>query len=830
MPGKSKICLGLILVLGLGIDMGLAPVEGASQAAATLDENTASFAGLVSGEMNDWIGWDWRIDRPQLVRLYISKNIQPQHPFQDYLEATTYLAEPESLGLTQFLDLPAAEQAKRRHLARDLRDKVQRFRLVIRQVWEANLEGEAIASHGAWPLPASVGDGVTRAYHHLVEANGLDPSDPFSWYDLAYFAGVIGDRARCQAALDAALEVLASLDEISVSGGDNASFSALYLRIALDYAWLLRDQGFYEESLSWVDRAEKTLAADPERTWEHIQEARLIRGLVLAEKGLVPEARIVASRLRGIKVWVRNKNVLGNERAMLSVGIPADKNAWETRPFDFATNWIWALTHLRNGDCERALEIMGPLKIYKNLDFPASYNYRFWNDFGHIFERCGRKEEARLCYGMAAVYRPYFVYYPMIGARGLARIHGQPGAGTPYFLSYRHFYIAGSLFSYAANCALAFETEREPRRKRMLGEAALRTLSACRRRGIQPASALALRGRVQYFRGNQEQAAADLEQAYSELRDLEREDADVTLLTGILKFDQGNYRGSLPWFKRFVTLRPEQGIGWRALGLAHLFSDQAEGAFLALDRAVAVDSTAAAGWYNRGLLNLKEQRWAEARSDLARAWELWPQNQQIEQLMAVAEEGVARRIEITPSRFELRVSRQDSLRIAQLRAGSALNLAAEIEAGDPGTALGWLDLEGEQAGELLAELEAAYAGQPTRSNLGRLAWCLMRTDQPARARELLLPLWDRGISVEEMCLLLEADRALGDATRAQALAASLAHDPEPVADVRLWALVASICLDRGQERLAVLALDLALQLDPGNSALQAQRARVIGQR
>jgi tetratricopeptide (TPR) repeat protein len=772
-------------------------------------------------EFNDWPAWDWRIDRPQLIQLYISRNIQPAEPFQEYLDAFKYKAEVDSCGLAEFLALPEAEQQERRLLAHAYREKALRFRRLINELWEDNLSNRAIADYWAWPNPSGAGDGITRAMSSLVKASGIDPANPYTWYDLAYFTGIIGDEVRCRSYMDASL---AAMD--AFRGSPPGGFAEMRVRIALDYAWMLRDQGRHIESLSWLDRADSLFSARPPRTPDIVREARLIRGLVWADMGWLTEARTAASKLRGIKVWVRNWIVFDDQYAMTSVGAPADKRAWETQPMDFATNWIWALTYLKQGDQERALDVIGDLKIYTLKEYPPSYNYRFWNDLGWIYEQCGLMGNARLCYGMAAVFRPYFVYYPMIGARGSARVHGQAGSGTPYFLSYRHFFIGGSLFSYAANCALAFEVEKEPVRKSMLADVALAKLNACRRRGIRGASALALRGRVHYFLNNLNQAEEDLLLAYKELKELGREDPDVTLLIGILTFDRRDFTGSLPWFKRFVQLQPEKGIGWRALGLAHIFANQPEEALVALNRALELEPESAVGWYNRGLVNLRAQHWPEAEADLEQALALWPGNKQVAKMLAIAEEGPIQQITLVPSRFELHVSRRDSLRIARLKTTASLNLADEITTADPDLASRWLHLSQAGIHALLPDLEAAYHADPSRENMRQLAWCYLRANRPGEVQRLLLPSWDEGIAVEELCLLLEADRSLGATSRAQALAASLAYDPEPVADVNVWALVASICLDQGLYQLADKALQTAIQMDPDNTTLRAQQARV----
>ena len=75
---------------------------------------------------------------------------------------------------------------------------------------------------------------------------------------------------------------------------------------------------------------------------------------------------------------------------------------------------------------------------------------------------------------------------------------------------------------------------------------------------------------------------------------------------------------------------------------------------------------------------------------------------------------------------------------------------------------------------------------------------------------------------EDMVLLLEAERALGETSRAEALVAGLRGGDDPYADAEVWTLATFVCLDAGLTDDAKLALDRALELDPGNHALRLQ--------
>jgi hypothetical protein len=81
-----------------------------------------------------------------------------------------------------------------------------------------------------------------------------------------------------------------------------------------------------------------------------------------------------------------------------------------------------------------------------------------------------------------------------------------------------------------------------------------------------------------------------------------------------------------------------------------------------------------------------------------------------------------------------------------------------------------------------------------------------------------------------MCVVLEADRALGDVSRSRRLAQSLQEGPPPIEDPFFWSLVAFCCLDAGLNPEGLAALEAAISFDPDNLALKHQRQFLNGLR
>ncbi len=744
----------------------------------------------------DWAQHDWEFKRHHFIEAYLFQTLPLKDPFGEYVRAMRHDSPFDRLDLDEFLALDPLARNDRRRAGRAHLAQARRFRRTILRAWEILNEGARFAT-------SQLGEAVTDALHEWVVATNVDPSNPYAWYDLSYFLGLVGDIAGQQDALEKCL-ALPNLSALPDS-------IELRLRAHLDLAWLLRDQGQTTACLAEVEAAIAIMKADTGRTLDQAREAVLLRGLAMADTGQLSQARRLAKDLRAWPVPLRGR-LSENTGGMMK---SENKRAMRKIDSNWAQKWIWAVTYLKLEDSKQALA--GFSERDMRSEFPPHLHYRYWNDRGRICEHFGEMDRARLNYVNAAVYRPYFIYYQMIGARGLSKIYGQPGTGQLYFLGYRHFYLAGSYFSYAANRVIQMEMESNLYHRARLGAAALNALTVCRQRGLRPASSLALRGRVHYRLGNFKDAEADLLAANDELKALDREDAEVVLMLGIINFDRRDYSGAVPWLNRYTELVPERALGQRLLGVALAHAGRLDKALEFLDQSLVLDPTSATGWYNRSLVQLKQGRLDEARQGLEQARKLWPENPDIIRLIDLTKQDLVPEIKLTSQQVTLRVSEADSLKYLEANIVSSLQLVPEA-----GQESGLIDPQ-----TLLPDLETAYARDNSQTNRTRLAWALLQVEDYVRVRRLLVPQWNQGLTQEELIILLRADRAEGLTVRAKALAVSLGQGAEPLPNAGLWELVAVICLENGLGDLGYSALTVAVSLDPDNANLRTlqQHAR-----
>jgi tetratricopeptide (TPR) repeat protein len=715
-----------------------------------------------------------------------------QHKVRPYREQVRYEAAVEPIDLAAFLALPTETQQQRRELAEPYLEKAQRFEVVLRQA--ANLRRQGFA-HGS---PSGVAEGLTRFLGALVNATGLDPSDPAIWYDLAFAQGTVGDLAAHERSLNAALAAMAPLPARRYAG--------LRRRVLLDQAWLCRERGLDAEGLERIASARAIEASDE-------VESMLVEGLLLAESGQFSEACRLAAELRVIRVHVPN---------------------WGWLDSDFAERWIKSTAYRARGELRLASFVMG--RVYGYYSYPHAH--RFFADVGLLCELNGQPDLAREYYALATLLRPLMTYFPVETLVGPARIFGLGDLDYPYAVAYGGQLVAGSRLAHAAQLVMACDRETDPERRRQLGETAIAELTICHRRGIRPAEALALRGRAFHHLGDTARAADDLALACDLLTAQGQDSPDVCSLAAILEVSRGGYERALPRLTRHLSAHPGDAAGWNALGVTASHAGQAETAREAFGTVVGIAPDDVAGWYNRGLLNFHERNWTAACADLEVAVRLAPDLAEVRAILDRARRAGAAAAAAT-------VPGADPAPASEPPAWSPLtpaNGAFDDEAApDPVAQMysnrvfeglvstGGSRESGEAAGspsdlrDVVRALEQAHANDPTRSNCRDLALAYVRSGEPAKGRELLLPRWTTGIDPGEMCVVLEADRALGDAGRARDILRQLREEPSGIADPYVWSLVAFICFDAGLNEEGLTALDQAIGLDPDNQPLKMQR-------
>lgn len=739
----------------------------------------------------DWNQLDWKFQRHTFASAYMFEQDHPRSSYDIYQKATQYDGPVKPVTLSEFQSLPAKAQNSRRIVAAARLNDAMAFHRIIMRSWEIWLYSRTTAvAQEAFRYEHGL---VAHTLQNLETAAGLDPSNPFTWYHLSFFSGLVGDRTRQLEALNTGLSALPAYQ-------DNGSSTELIgLRMLLDKSWLLRDTGHFPEGQECVNDAIRVMAQDDQRTLDLAREALLLQALLEVDLGDIHQARSLARELESWDLPLQKTPA----QSVTSASVSLHKNNLEHIESDFCRQWVWAMTYLKQRDSRQALAYINKQKWV--TEFPAHLNYRLWQDMGRIQESFGQWNEAKTSYGFAILYRPFFPFYPMQGARGLSRVFGQTSTGYTYYLGYGSMFLAGSYYSFAANRVIALEAAQSPAEKSRHGQDAIDALTTCIKQENRLASALALRGRVHYRLDNFTEAEADLHHARQLMKAQGQESSDVVMLLAVLHFDRQDYLGSLDLLSTYQKLKPRDGFGWRLSGLALAHLNRFEEALVAQNHALELDPRAAPGWYNRALVHLQLGEVELARADLKQARKLMPGNKDINRVSMLISADPQTQIHIKSEPIVLGISRRDSLLYRQSSMAATANLAVNLS---PGA------LE-----KMLKKLELEYETDPTVEQRLLLGRTLIQAGRMPEVQELLTPLWPDQLTREEMDLLLRSDRALGHPARAITLARSLKTNTNPLLYSDFWALVAIICIENGAGQSGNMALDMALELNPENMAL-----------
>jgi tetratricopeptide (TPR) repeat protein len=123
----------------------------------------------------------------------------------------------------------------------------------------------------------------------------------------------------------------------------------------------------------------------------------------------------------------------------------------------------------------------------------------------------------------------------------------------------------------------------------------------------------------------------------------------------------------------------------------------------------------------------------------------------------------------------------------------------------------------------LPHLERLVELDPTETVQDQLALARLRCGDPDGARLLLLHDWE-GRSAYGLRILLEADLALSDPTRALQLASSGWSGGE---SAEVWAQAALICIESGENEPGLALIDRAVAAAPGNVAYRHNRVLLL---
>ena len=454
----------------------------------------------------------WRELDTAFYRIYEDAPFVDQSQFRldqakQYARTREFTGKVDGITLENFLALSEMDQAdRRRAAARELK-----FVADFRQRIETQVQRTRASQGSGWGQGVSdmrtVGDCIGK----LRNAVSIDPSNPFAWHMLAYFTNIVGDQSRAAAALRSAQ---ANLDLIPED-----QLTDLRAEVALDRAWLLRDQGEFEEAKASLQAAVGFGAKGT--------SPRLLQGLIAAQTGDIQAAIEIADHLRQAEVRSFPANLRGTSFAPEL----ADVSTWRVRTSNYLRSWILALTWLEEGNTDMAAAAFGTYST--NDQYP--YAKHFWNDAGRIYEMSGRRSLAQQAWSMARINIPYIVYFVyMPYAADVGMLTGRPGA-IPFFMGFDLFYMAGSRLAYAASvveqvAALEDEFERQE-----LASRALEGLDLLLRSGTYPGQAQVLKGQTYYLMGDLGSALIEVESALDIMEQMGDEAGFAAVLQGLAK-------------------------------------------------------------------------------------------------------------------------------------------------------------------------------------------------------------------------------------------------------------------------------------------------------
>ena len=196
---------------------------------------------------------------------------------------------------------------------------------------------------------------------------------------------------------------------------------------------------------------------------------------------------------------------------------------------------------------------------------------------------------------------------------------------------------------------------------------------------------------------------------------------------------------------------------------------------------------------------------------------------------AVAEFGAA--VRLAPDRADWRLEYAEALRALGIRRDALQQVRqARRQCGDCPAALRGEINHHLAFGDAVAAIEplaALQAVQPRPEVRQLLARSLGAAGQHAAVQALLDTVPAAALSVEEAMALARADRGLGTADRAAALASGAR--PLPAGDLppEFWALTAEACQAAGDPDAALTAIDRALAAAPDRALFHHNRAAIL---
>jgi tetratricopeptide (TPR) repeat protein len=434
------------------------------------------------GTVQEWMDLDGVFYRSPDRRSWSTENKEiPDQPSY-YRQTFRYDAPLPGVDLATWLKLSPQDRSNRIDLASKELKIVTRFLNQMRG-WARDFQANASSGWGR----RNTVDVLPQCMESLNTAVQLDPANPLTWHLLGYFATCVGDVKRARGAFAGAENALALLP--------SEALPDVRRRLALDQAWLNRNQGTFDRARANLRTAEDLGKKD--------LETALLWGLIAAQDGDEAEARRLAGELRAVRIPNHTSYSTGNP------------DHWTKVASDFAKSWIMALVWIEVGNLEMAQLSFKQFSFYDRYPFA----HHFWNDAGGIYMRTGRADAAPSAWYLAHQWTPYqpFFLHRRYGWENQA-LTGIEGV-TLDFSGFNQFYLAGDRLSFACRYVNAMENAVDEDNRMLLGITALEQLEVCRRTGFLPGHALLVEALVHYFMGDMETALPALEAGKKWLRE-----------------------------------------------------------------------------------------------------------------------------------------------------------------------------------------------------------------------------------------------------------------------------------------------------------------------
>ncbi len=417
----------------------------------------------------------------------------------------------------------------------------------------------------------------------LRQAVDADPTNPLGWIDLAEILRSMGYRTEATAALDSALVWVKQK-----SGQEKKQFATEYL---IARAWLDYEQAEWADGQARAERAAKFGGG---------QRAHLIAAL-----------NRTASKISDEEM-----------RESLIVFFPTDSNTNRGR------NWSWSYRLWRHFHHVPYTPIDAPGYKPDSFKFPDHEVLR-WRDRGLIEEANNQATLSLQAYAKSAEY------HPVGEGDWMIRLEREvPGAKSgfppmPFWVNRDDGYVTGSLLAYQGYCHDRMKAETDPNlRAAWANRVVWAGKAAIHRYPYRPWTRL-WRGEAFLELDMFKEAENDITYARSWFEEFGIDEPALNPVDGHIYLLEKNYGHALPMLEQAAVDFPNDASVWADLGLVRIKRKGRDPAREAFDRALELDPSLGVVWHNRGMLNIQDNRFPEALTDLETAAELAPHDPQV---------------------------------------------------------------------------------------------------------------------------------------------------------------------------------------------------------